>query len=227
MNKKRVLIYSIGIFVFVVLITIRQAQIRYARNQPIVSTYSQWQRNGKAVVVKKVLTEDVPLFTKLTLRPIDNVTSEGYVPKAIQEKLSAGQGIYIDPRGDGAIGSVSEVSREIALDTGMFRVQVVFEKSLDFNGWQVVYANTDILHNVICVSDNVVDRENGKPYVWKIEDGHVIRQEIEIGQHNGYGVVIRKGLNEGDIVVCEGFTQLSENDSVNVVSNIDDSGVKQ
>jgi uncharacterized protein YlzI (FlbEa/FlbD family) len=177
--------------------------------------------------VKKAITEDIPLLIKLTLRPLDGATFEGYVPSIIQEKLSAGQSIYLEAEDNNAIGSIREVSKEIAFDTGMFHVQAIFEKPSDSNSWQVVYANTGILRNVICVPDNVIDRTNGKTYVWKVKEGHAIKQEIEIGQHNGYGAVVLTGLNEGDMVIYKGFTQLSENDPVNIVKNIDDSGAKQ
>ena len=227
MNKKRILVYFICILLFVVSVIARQKQVRFVRNESIVSTFPQWQQNGKPVFVKKVLQEDIPLFTKLTLRPGDNTVFEGYVPKAIQEKLAAGQDIYAEPEDSSIIGYISGVSRDISLNTGMFYVQAAFKKPVDFNGWQVVYVNTGILDNVICVSDDIIDRQDEKMYVWKVEEGRAIKQEIKIGQYNGYGTVVLEGLHAGDIVVYKGFTMLSENDSVTVVQNIDDSGAEQ
>lgn len=226
MNKKRILVYFICLLLFVALIIAKQQQVRSMRNKPIISTFSQWRQNGKPVFVKRVFPHDVSLFTKLTLRPAGNEVFEGYVPKAIQEKLAAGQDIYAEPDDSSVIGSISGVSKGISLDTGMFCVQAIFKKSVDSGSWLVVYVNTGTLCDVICVLNDIIDRQNEKTYVWKVEEGRAIKQEIEIGQHNGYGAIVLEGLGAGDLIVYKGFTLLSENDSVNIIKNIDDSGVK-
>jgi len=212
---------------FVVFVIIRQRQVRFMRNRPIISTVSRWQENGKPVFVKRISRGDILLFEKLTLRPAGNKVFEGYVPKAIQEKLTIGQNIYAESGSGSIIGSISGVSRDISLDTGMYYVKAAFEKPVDASDWIVVYVHTDTLRNVICVSENIIDRQDEKMYVWKVEGARAIKQEVKTGQHNGYGIVIPEGLNAGDIVVYKGFTQLSENDLVNIVKSTDNSGVGQ
>ena len=224
MNKKRVLIYSIGIIVFVVLITIRQAQIRYARNQPIVSTYSQWQQNGKPVVVEGIRPQDTSLFTKITLQPIDDKTFEGYVPRAIQTFLRVDQDVHIIYNGNKILGSVNKVNEEISFDTGMYRVQVNFKEAVVTQEGVVAYVHTDTLEDVICIPNNIIEREDGKMYVWKVENRHAVKQYIIIGKRDGYGAVVLKGLREGDIIVYKGFTQLCENDLIDVIESLENSG---
>lgn len=227
MNKKRVFVYFIGIALFIVAVLIRQGQVRYQRNKVIVSTYSEWQKEGKPVFVEKLLPEDVKLFVKLTLSPVNNVALEGFVPKDILDKLAEGQKVYNDSAGKQALGCITKLANEISLETGMYAVQVVLQNPLEKLERMVVYINTGVLADVICVPDNIIDRIDQKTYVWKIENGRAARQDVETGPHNGYGVIIAKGLNQGDIVVCEGFTQLSENDRVDIIRYIDNSGAKQ
>ena len=221
MSKKRISVYFICLLLFIAFVIAKQQQVRFRRNKPIVSTFSQWQQNGKPVFVKRVLLEDVPLFEKLTLRPVGNRTFEGYVPKATQEKLAIGQNIYVESGSDEIIGSISEISNDISLDTGMFYVKADFEKSVDVSDWLVVYVHIDTIFNVICMPNTIIDHEDGQYILWVVDDGYARKRTVIIKRRNGYGAVIEEGLEAGDYVVMRGFTQLSDNDKVNILDSID------
>lgn len=224
MSKKRITVIFVLVILSAASIFMKQQDVRLRRNKIIASTFSEWRNNGKPVVVKEILPKDVYLFTKLTLRPLGEKTFEGYVPKIIWKKLAKGQDIYITPESANAVGHITEISRDISLDTGMFRVKAVFEEPVNSGNWQVVCVNTGILPDVICVPDNIIDRENGKAYIWKVEDGRAVRQPLEVGEDNGYGAVILEGLQEGELAVYEGFTRLSEGDLVDIIKDTDDPG---
>lgn len=224
MNKKRILIYFICVLLFVVSVIVRQQQVRFMRNKPIVSTFSQWQRHGKPVVVKRIRPHDVSLFTKITLQPIDDKMLEGYVPKAIQTLLKVDQDVHIIYDDNKILGSINKVNEEISFDTGMFRVQVNFKESVVTQECVVAYVHTDILKDVICIPNSIIEREDGKMYVWKVENRHAVKQYIIIGKRDGYGAVVLKGLREGNIVVYKGFTQLCENDLVDVIESLENLG---
>ena len=221
MNKKRIFIYSICVLLFIAFVIAKQQQVRFMRNKPIVSTFSQWQQNGKPVFVKRVLPKDVPLFEKLTLQPVSDGTFEGYVPKATQEKLLIGQDIYVESDSNSIIGSISEISNDISLDTGMFYIRAVFKKPVDVSDWLVVYAHIDTLFNVICVPNTIIDQEDGKYVLWVVDDGYARKRTVAIKRRNGYGAVITEGLETGDYVVTRGFTQLSDNDKVHILDSTD------
>ncbi len=219
MSKKQILIYFICLLLFVALIIAKQKQVRSLRNKPIISTFSEWQQNGKPVFVKKVLPEDIPLFEKLTLRSVDNRTFEGYVPKATQEKLAIGQDIYAESVSNNIIGSITEISNSISLDTGMFYVKAVFKKPTDVGNWLVVYVHIDTLPNVICVPNTIINKEDDKYILWVVADGYAHKRTVAIKRRDGYGAVIAEGLEAGDYVVMRGFTQLSDNDKVKEIRN--------
>lgn len=221
MNKKQILIYFICVLLFIAFVIAKQQQVRFRRNRPIVSTFSQWQQNGKPVFVKRVLPKDVPLFEKLTLQPVSDGTFEGYVPKATQEKLSIGQDIYVESGSSSIIGSISEISNDISLDTGMFYVKAEFTKPVDESNWLVVYVHIDTLSNVICVPNTIIDQEDDQYILWVVTDGYARKKTVAIKRRDGYGAVIAQGLEAGDYVVTRGFTQLSDNDKVNILDSTD------
>jgi len=220
-NKKQILIYFICVLLFIAFVIAKQQQVRFRRNKPIVSTFSQWQQNGKPVFVKLVLPKNVPLFEKLTLRPVDNGTFDGYVPKATQEKLAIGQDIYVELGSNSIVGSISEISNDVSLDTGMFYLKVAFKKPVDVSDWLVVYVHIDTLSNVICVPNTIIDHEDGRYILWVVVDGYARRRTVAIKRRDGYGAVIAEGLEAGDYVVTRGFTQLSDNDKVNILDSTD------
>jgi len=220
-SKKRILIYFICLLLFVALIIVKQKQVRSSRNRPIISTFSEWQQNGKPVFVKRVLLKNVSLFEKLTLRPVGNEVFEGYVSKATQEKLAIGQDIYAESGSNNIIGSISEISKNISLDTGMFYVKAVFKKTTDVINWLVVYVHIDTLLNVICVPNTIIEQEYDRYILWVVADGYAHKRTVVIKRRDGYGAVIAEGLEAGDYVVMRGFTQLSDNDKVNILDNAD------
>ena len=221
MNKKRILIYFICVLLFIVFVITKQQQVCFRRNKPIISTSSQWQQNGKPVFVKRVLLKDVPLFEKLTLRPVGNGIFEGYVPKATQEKLAIGQDIYVESGSNSIVGFISEISNDISLDTGMFYVKAVFKKPVDVSNWIVVYVHIDTLFNAICMPNAIIGHEDGQYILWVVVDGYARKRTVVIKRHDGYGAVIAEGLEEGDFVITRGFTQLFNNDKVNILNSRD------
>lgn len=221
MNKKQISIYFICVLLCIAFVIAKQQQVRFKRNEPIVSTFSQWQQNGKPVVAKRVLPKNVLLFEKLTLRLVDNGIFDGYVPKTTQEKLAIGQDIYVESGSNGIIGFISEISNDISLDTGMFYVKTEFTKPVDVSNWLVVYAHIDTLFNVICVPNTIVDQEDGQYILWVVVDGYARKRTVTIKRRDGYGAVIAEGLEAGDYVITRGFTRLSDNDKVNILDSTD------
>ena len=221
MNKKQILIYFICVLLLIVFVIAKQQQVCFGRNKPVASTFSQWQQNGKPVFVKLISPQNVSLFEKLTLRSAGNEIFEGYVPKAIQEKFVIGQDIYIKPSSNSIIGSISEINNDISFDTGMFYIKAIFDKPVDASDWFVVYVHIGTLFDVICVPNTIIDQEDGQDILWVVVDKHACKRAVVIKKRNSYGAVIGQGLEKGDCAVMKGFTQLSDNDKVNILNNTD------
>jgi len=216
MNRKRNWIYVMLVVSAFLLVLWKQQDVIRERNQAVVSSVSEWEKSGRPVVVEEIRKKDVPLYIKVTAWQVDEHHFEGHVSKDIRDKLSIGQDMVFLVDGKEVKGSISMIAEEISIETGMYRVQVVFAESFHLEGWIIAYAHIDTMQDVMCVPNEAIDKENDTPFVWKAVDGTAVRQQIVVGQRDGYGAVVTQGLNEGDLVIIEGFSSLSEGDKVNI-----------
>lgn len=54
-------------------------------------------------------------------------------------------------------------------------------------------------------------------YVWLVNDGVVEKRYVDVGGFSGKGVVVSRGLYDGDLIICEGFQKVSTGMNVNVM----------
>jgi multidrug efflux pump subunit AcrA (membrane-fusion protein) len=190
------------------------------RGQAIVSTISEWERFGKPVLAQNIARKDTKVFTKMTLRPLSKTLCEGYVTRDIRDKLKSGQSIFVDAEGGRVWGAIRSVGQALNVDTGMFQVRVAFERGFGALQHSVVgYIHTGTIKNVISVPNEVIDTEDKKTFVWKIQDGYALRQPVVLGERNGFSAVVLDGLRDGDMVVIAGQTQLSDKERVQIVGH--------
>lgn len=52
-------------------------------------------------------------------------------------------------------------------------------------------------------------------YVWVVRDGRAYRQEVSVGMYSKQGVIVYSGLKDGDHIIVEGQSKVSEGQSVN------------
>jgi hypothetical protein len=221
MSKTRIFVYLLILFALVAAVIMKQKTIIAKRNQKIVSTVSEWQAHGKPVVVDIVKKDDVKVFTKMTITAISDGRYEAFVPKIMQKKLDPGQPVFIDNETHEPAGQIISVSNEIDLDTGLY--PVVLEVNQAQGSPQdrlIVYGHTGTYDNVICVPNDVVSQKNDQDYVWVARGGRARKRVVEIQKRNGYGAIIRNGLQEDDRVVVRGFTKLYEGDKLRVSGSL-------
>ncbi len=219
MNKKRLLIYFSCVVAIIFLIVMKRGVITAKRNVKTKSTFSEWQEKGKPVVVERIIKRNVDLYTKITVVRSSENYYEGHVPETIQKKLHPGQSLYVEGEEKNIEGKIIEVGDEIDMDSGMFRVRLSFENGVDvINNIVIVFVNTGILSDVICVPNTVVDQEGDEYVLWVAEKGRAHKKIVTIGQRNGYGFIIAQGLMVGEMVVVDGFTQLLDNDKLNILN---------
>ncbi len=220
MNKKRVLFYALCLVAIVIAVVVKQRRVIAKREKVIVSTFSEWEENGKPVLVKAVEKGDVRSFTKMTVVSVSGMRYEGYVPKTIQEKLAPGQEVFSAGEDTAAAGKVVGVADSLDINTGMFHIQAVFyDSGADLQDKMVVYVNTGIFPDEVCVPNEVLQKEGGIDSVWVAVDGRAQKRIVEVRERNGYGAIIHQGLEDGDLLIVQGFTQLSENDTLNILDD--------
>ncbi len=218
MNKIRLIVYFLCFAVLVFFVKARQEVVTSERQQDVVSLFSQWQANGKPVVVKKLEKQDVPLLTKITARHVSGNKYQSYVPKYIQKKLRPGQIFFIKGQHKDIEGIVTGVADTIDLSSGMFPVSLTLKQSLTtFDDWIIVYVRVDTVSDVICIPAELLDKQEDTYQVWVLRDGKARRVRVTLGQRNGFGAIIDKGLQPGDVLIVKGTTHLKEGDKLNIL----------
>lgn len=66
------------------------------------------------------------------------------------------------------------------------------------------------------VPARLVQTDQTGRYVWVVKDGVVGKKYVTIGAFSGKGVVVSEGLEDGDMVISEGFQKVSTGMKVNV-----------
>jgi hypothetical protein len=220
MISKRKIIYGLIFLIFILGILIRVKLVKKERQLKVKTVAGQWQEKGKPVVIQEVKARDIKIYSKITITPDIDAFGYAYLPEAIQKKIEPGQLISKNDKDDILLGEVAEVAKEIDLDTGLYFIKVKLKENV-FNDKKraIVYVNRETLKNVICLPQEVINSKNDKNFVWIIKDNKAKKKIVEIAKHNGYGAVIQTGISEGDLVVLEGYTILSEGDKVNIIKS--------
>jgi len=211
--KSRQIIYAFVVAVCLSAIALRVRVVNAGRIRPIISYYSQWQKDGKPVEVKTVEAKDVPVYSRFTVKVSDGRLAEGFVTGDVKDVLREGQDIYDEDLGL-SCAAVRRVGKELDLDTGMFPVQVVFNTPREPGVFLVVSAHTRTLRDVLAVPNEILDISGGEYFIWQDDNGFARKKKVLIGARNGYGAVITSGLRSGDKVVFSGQSGLRGNDKL-------------
>ncbi len=212
-------IYAVLVILGILSVFIRIALVQAERGRTIVSFVSEWEKFGKPVTVKEIRAEDIPVYAKFTVISDSLKSANGFVTGDIKDKLKVGQEVYLTDKG-GPCGVISRLGQELDMDTGMFPVEVEFDTpALKPGSLSVIFARIRIMKKALVVPNNILDTSGGNHYLWKIQDGKAKKAQVKIGASNGYGTVISEGIKPGDLVVFNGRSILSEDDTVRIVSD--------
>jgi len=212
-------IYLAILLVCVIAVLIKIAVVQIERNRPIVSFVSGWGRDGKPVTVKEIKAADIPVYTKFTVRSNSDKLASGFVTADIKDKLKEGQEVYFTDNDGTPCGKISNIGRELDINTGMFPVEVEFNVSVAALGsTSVVFAYTQDLKKALVVPNEILDISGDSYYLWKVDDGRAKRIQVKIASRDSYGAVIAEGIQAGDLIVVSGQSQLEDNDPVNIIN---------
>ena len=193
--------------------------VQISRSRSIVSFVSEWNKFGKPVTAEKIMPQNVPVYTKLTVRAISAKLAKGFVTGDIKDKLQQGQEVFSKDKAK-SCGTIIGIAADLDTNTGMFPVEIEFNDPMYPHALAVVFVCTRVIPNVLVVPNEILDFSAGKYYLWKIEDGKAKKIQVEVTSRNGYGAVIGNGVNPGDLIVFRGRSILSEDDKINIISDI-------
>jgi len=214
--SRKTKVYAGIILVCLICVFIRIGLVQLDRGKTIVSFVSEWAQNGKPVTVEKLKTQDVPVYTKLSLRSLSEKRAAGFVTGDIKDKLQPGQEVFFTDEAK-PCGKIAAIGMELDTDTGMFSVEVELNAALESGTLAVASVHTGTLPNVLVVPNEILDFSGGEYYLWKVENMKARRVKVTLDPRNGYGTIISEGIKSGDLIVFNGRSILSENDKVLIV----------
>ena len=110
---------------------------------------------------------------------------------------------------EGIISRISPLAKTTISPLGLseqrVEVDIEFEGARDlFIGYDLdIIIETKRLEDVIVLSRLSIFRENGRYFVWKVEEDIIKKQEVKIGYESDFEVEILEGINEGDIIIMD------------------------
>ncbi|MFZ3090533.1 MAG: efflux RND transporter periplasmic adaptor subunit [Nitrospirota bacterium] len=185
----------------------------------ILQGYSIIKAPFKGIIAKKLVEKGEIVIVGTPLFEIVN-PDRLYVSATIDEvdvaRLKPGQTVHITLDAyqgksfNGVIYKISPIVAGLKQETRTFEVRVKFEgnKPVLKAGMSAdIEVLTDIAANVISIPTQAIMEREGKKLVYIIRDNRTALKEIEIGLSNWNFTEIKKGLEEGDIVITEPDTE--------------------
>ena len=203
----------------IIAVVVRIILVEIDRSRTIVSFIAEWSRFGRPVTVEKIIPQDIPVYTKLTVRAASGRQATGFVTADIQDKLQQDQEVFCADK-EKSCGKISSIGRELDMNTGMFPAEIKFNKDMQPEELVVVFVCTQIIPKALVVPNEILDFSGPEYYLWKVENGRAKKARVKIGASNGYGAVINEGIKPGDLIVFNGRSMLSENCLVRVITGV-------
>lgn len=110
---------------------------------------------------------------------------------------------------EGIISRISPLAKTTISPLGLseqrVEVDIEFEGARDlFIGYDLdIIIETKRLEDVIVLSRLSIFRENGRYFLWKVEEDIIKKQEVKIGYESDFEVEILEGINEGDVIIMD------------------------
>jgi membrane fusion protein (multidrug efflux system) len=174
-------------------------------------------------------------ITQMNVRPTDNVSSgdplftvsnldwiEARIWVSSQEikQIKPGQKIRLDWDGVRCEGRVSQVSRIMDNEKKAFAVKALFqnkEKILTSGVTAEVAIETYYNAQAVTVQRKNLVAEEGKQFVYVVDNGMAAKRAVGIGAEQGPVVEIISGLNPGEALIVEGNQMVADQTKVKIV----------
>ncbi|MGM0603400.1 MAG: efflux RND transporter periplasmic adaptor subunit [Bacillota bacterium] len=164
--------------------------------------------------------------TAVIITDIDEIELTAYVNEIEVNKIKAGEEVNISFRSlnTNFSGIVKSISPSTAENRQSFPVRIIVdnpENIIKAGMSAQVELKTARAENAVLLSQNAVIEENGKNYVFLIEEGKAVKREIIIALENEETAVVEKGLEASEEVITIGKDNVSDGTPVNVVNRGD------
>ncbi len=149
-----------------------------------------------------------------------NLKVKADIAESYASKIKKGSEVIIrfPDRNDSVVTKVNFVSRSISNTTRSFSVEVLLDETKEYHPNMVAKLNINDYQSpqpVIVVSVKVIQRdENNASFVFVAEGNIAKKRIVTIGKEYHGKTEITGGLNEGDILITEGYDVINNGDAI-------------
>jgi len=178
--------------------------------------------NGTVDAVNIKLAQSVaPGMAAINVVNFSNLKVKADVAETYSDRVKTGnevQVIFPDIK-DSITAKVNYAARAINLLTRTFGVEVILDNKKQYHPNMVAKLKINDYTSAkpqIIVPVKFIQRGTNDSFVLVAENGKAVKKEITIShEYNGLAE-ISKGLNEGDLLITEGYDLINEGDAINV-----------
>ena len=117
-------------------------------------------------------------------------------------------------------GKISRIALAVDPTTKAIAVEVTFpgaNRNVSFGVTAQIKLLISSKQNVIVVARESIVIESDSYFVWVNENNHAKKKQIQTGLDNSLQYEVTEGLSEGDSIIVEGISQLTENALLNII----------
>jgi len=135
--------------------------------------------------------------------------------------ISTGDKVMVSPfsvAGYDAVGKIVEIN-PIVDKNGMVRVKATVQSATNklYDGMNVNVRVQKTLPNQLVIPKKALVLRTNRQVVFTLHDGKAMWNYVKTSLENSTGYIITEGLNEGDVVICDGNINLAHEAPVTVV----------
>jgi RND family efflux transporter MFP subunit len=157
----------------------------------------------------------------VTIAQLDRMRTKVWLSDDEIMKVKKGMKARCEWGGKEFRGTVKEVSLAIDPMKQAFYAELIFnnpKRELKSGITTDTYITIYSEENSIVLPSKLIKKEGNKRYVYVLEEEKPKKRYIETGRTSGINVEVISGLKEGDTLITEGLSLISEGDKVQVVN---------
>ncbi|MCB0415971.1 MAG: efflux RND transporter periplasmic adaptor subunit, partial [Bdellovibrionales bacterium] len=195
------------------------------KSQKVESILSLMSDNGTPIEVQKAVLGTFQKTKLVTLESCGNKRFCAYVTFEDKNLIQDGQKVFLANKNQ-FFGKVVQVSKNQNNLNGMFLVVVENQnkealKILDDQKFLVSEIITSTFGGVIALPHSAFVFEEDGLYVWKVKEDRktVEKVKVQSSDENYKTKLVRSGINEGDLIITRGQSQIKEFPHVQIIED--------
>ncbi|MDR2933658.1 MAG: hypothetical protein LBU68_00010 [Rickettsiales bacterium] len=215
-NKRLLIIVVLSILMFLA-VSAKIADIKLNSGKEIPTLQKEYEKYGLPVFAEKIRSARINFFSVISIEKFGNKFI-AYVDRTVFAKIYNGSMVILhNGQDDMIVGSVSDISGIVDLDSGGHQITISFDKPVKLRSTFETALISIATKNAITVNNDHIGNDASGEFVWLIKDNLLHKQYVKTGLVDGFKTEIKSGLRVGDIIVASDLKPLKEGKRIRIV----------